>query len=333
MKIIDFRFRPHTEAILNGIKNSTMFKASCEASGFDKWKPEPLDKIVADMKARGVERCVITGRDCRTTYGFPDNNGSVLEFCRAYPDMFIGFWGIDPLKGMDAVREVEKVVKEYGMKGVATDPYLAHISPAEARYYPIYTKCCELNIPVFITMAPPPQVPGTVISYTDPRDVDIVARDFPELKIIMSHGGYPFVHEAIYACYRNKNVYMDISEYEAAPMKDTYVDAIKNMISDKVLFASAHPFVDQRECLANYAAMDLPEKVREKVMYKNACRVLGLPGGEEEPACAGCTCCNKGKDCYCSKSGCGSHAPANAAPSADLEAIASRIVAELKKVM
>ena len=78
----------------------------------------------------------------------------------------------------------------------------------------------------------------------------------------------------------------------------------------------------------------LPEKVREKVMYKNACRVLGLPGGEEEPACSNCTCCNKGKDCYCSKGGCGSHAPAKAAaPSADLEAIAYRIVAELKKVM
>ena len=134
MKIIDFRFRPHTEAILNGIKNSTMFKASCEASGFDKWQAQPLDAIVADLKARGVERCVVTGRDCSSTYGFPDNNGSVLEFCRAFPDMFFGFWGIDPHKGMDAVREVEKVVKEYGMKGIATDPYLAHISPCEARY-------------------------------------------------------------------------------------------------------------------------------------------------------------------------------------------------------
>ena len=108
MKIIDFRFRPHTEAILNGIKNSTMFKASCEASGFDKWQPQTLDDIVADLRARGVTRCVITGRDCRTTYGFPDNNGSVLEFCRAYPNKFVGFWGIDPHKKMAAVREIVK---------------------------------------------------------------------------------------------------------------------------------------------------------------------------------------------------------------------------------
>ena len=160
MKIFDFRFRPNTKAILDGIANSTMFKASCEASGFDKRVAQTLPEIVDELKGRGVVGNVITGRDCRTTYGFPDNNGSVLEFCQAYPDFFYGFWGIDPHRGMDAVRDVEKVVKEYGMRGIATDPYLAHISPSEARFYPIYTKCCELNVPVFITMAPPPMVQG-----------------------------------------------------------------------------------------------------------------------------------------------------------------------------
>ena len=70
---------------------------------------------------------------------------------------------------------------------------------------------------------------------------------------------------------------MDISEYEVAPMCETYLSAMKSMIADKVVFASAHPFVEQGECLANYAAMDLPEEVREKIMYRNACKVLGIP--------------------------------------------------------
>ena len=59
-------------------------------------------------------------------------------------------------------------------------------------------------------------------------------------------------------------------------MCETYISAMKSMIADKVLFASAHPFVEIGECLAHYAAMDLPDEVREKIMYKNACRVLGL---------------------------------------------------------
>ena len=98
MNVIDFRFRPNTPEIINGIKNSAMFKAACKAIGFDARKPQPLDEIVADLNNLGVELGVITGRDCETTYGFPANNNSVLEFCRAYPDKFVGFWGIDPHK-------------------------------------------------------------------------------------------------------------------------------------------------------------------------------------------------------------------------------------------
>ena len=114
MKIIDFRFRPNTPEIINGIKNSSMFKATCEAIGFDKRVPQPLPEIVADLDRRGVELCVVSGRDCETTYGFPANNNSILEFCRAYPNKFLGFWGIDPHKGMDAIDELKLMVENHG---------------------------------------------------------------------------------------------------------------------------------------------------------------------------------------------------------------------------
>ena len=276
MKVIDFRFRPNTPEIINGIKNSTMFKAACEVIGFEARKPQSLPEIVEHLDAVGVELGVITGRDAETTYGFPANNNSVLEFCRAYPNKFVGFWGIDPHKKMAAVREIVKAVEEYGMKGISIDPYLAHIPASEARFYPLYTKCAELGIPVFITMAPPPQVPGAIMEYADPRDVDKVARDFPELTLIMSHGGYPYVNECIYACLRNANVYMDFSEYERAPMRDVFVDAMCHTISDKVLFASAHPFIELDDALDAYAGFPLPDDVRAKVMYENARKVLKL---------------------------------------------------------
>lgn len=276
MKVIDFRFRPNTPEIITGIKESSMFKASCKAIGFDARKPQPLADIVASLDSLGVELGVITGRDCETTYGFPANNKSVLEFCHAYPKKFVGFWGIDPHKQMAALREIEQVVKEYGMKGIAIDPYLAHIPASEARFYPLYAKCCELGIPVFITMAPPPQVPGAILDYANPCDVDRVARDFPELTLIMSHGGYPFVHEAIYACQRNANVYMDISEYERSPMVETYVKAMNGPIRKKVVFASAHPFIELSDALEAYRDFPLSDGALKDIMYNNARHILGL---------------------------------------------------------
>ena len=110
----------------------------------------------------------------------------------------------------------------------------------------------------------------------DPRDVDKVARDFPELTLIMSHGGYPFVDAAIYTCQRNANVYMDISEYERSPQVETYVKAMCTTISDKVLFASAHPFIELRDALDAYAAFPFTDEVRNKIMYENARKVLKL---------------------------------------------------------
>lgn len=276
MKCIDFRFRPNTPEIINGIKNSTMFKAACKAIGFDARQAQPLAEIVADLDRLEVELGVITGRDCETTYGFPANNDSVLAFCRAYPQKFVGFWGIDPHKKRAALDEMEKAVKEYGMKGIAIDPYLAHMPASAARFYPLYTRCCDLHIPVFITMAPPPQVSGAILEYANPCDVDTVARDFPELTIIMSHGGYPFVSEAIYTCQRNANVYMDISEYERSPLVDVYVRAMNDAIGDKVIFASAHPFVELRDALDAWKAFPLRDDVRRDIMYATARRLLGL---------------------------------------------------------
>jgi len=119
-------------------------------------------------------------------------------------------------------------------------------------------------------------VPNSVIDHVAPRYIDFVARDFPELTIIISHGGYPWVNEMIIVAQRNANVYLELSEYEAFPMSEAYVQAINTIIGDKTLYASAHPFVDFREAIKGYEKMPLNPEAREKVMWKNAARILGL---------------------------------------------------------
>ena len=284
MRIIDFRFRPNTAETLSGIANSTMFKGLCASIDFSKMKAQTLEEIVADLDRHGVVKAVITGRDCETTYASKSNNPSVIEFVRQYPDRFIGFAGLDPHKGMRAVRELRLAVEEQGLKGAAIDPYLAQIYVNDAKYYPIYAKCCELDIPVVITTGPATLVPNAVIDHVAPRYIDFVARDFPELKIVVSHGGYPWVNEMIIVAQRNQNVYLELSEYEFFPMSEAYVQAVNTIISDKVLYASAHPFVDFKAALENYAKLPLKPEVREKVMYKNAARLLGLAEPEVQPA-------------------------------------------------
>ena len=285
MKVIDFRFRPNTAETLDGIQNSKMFKGLCKSIDFSKMKPQSVPEVVADLDRHNVERAVITGRDCETTYGAKSNNDSVIEFVKAFPEKFIGFIGLDPHKGMKAIEMLKSCVNDLGMRGAAVDPYLAQIYANDAKYYPIYSKCCELDVPIVFTTGPATLVPGAIIDHVAPRYIDIVARDFPELKIVISHGGYPWVNEAIIVAERNRNVYIDLSEYEFSPMSEAYVQAANSMIPDKILYASAHPFVDFRQALDTYQKLPFDAEVRQKIMYDNAAKLLGLAPAQPA-ACA-----------------------------------------------
>jgi hypothetical protein len=283
MKVIDFRFRPNTEETLSGIANSKMFKGLCASIDFTKMLPQTLEEIVDDLNRHNVETAVITGRDCETTYGSKSNNDSVQEFIAKYPEKFVGFYGLDPHKGMRAIEDLKKAVSELGYKGAAIDPYLAHIYVNDAKYYPIYAKCCELDIPVIITTGPATLVPSAVIDHVAPRYIDFVARDFPELKIVVSHGGYPWVNEMIFIAQRNENVYLEMSEYELSPQSEAYIQAANNIISDKILYASAHPFQNFKDTLKIYEKMPFTDEARQKIMYKNAARLLfGAAGAAVE---------------------------------------------------
>ena len=276
MKVIDFRFRPNTAEVLSGIQNSKMFKGLCASIDFSKMKPQTVAECVAELDRHDVERAVVCGRDCETTYGSKSNNDSVIDCVKSFPNKFIGFVGLDPHKGMRAINELKASVNDLGLRGAAVDPYLAQIYANDAKYYPIYSKCCELDIPIIFTTGPATLVPNAIIDHVAPRYIDVVARDFPELKIIISHGGYPWVNEAITVAQRNRNVYIDLSEYEFSPMAEAYVEAANTMIPDKILYASAHPFVDFKIALANYAKLPFSPEVRPKIMYDNAARLLGL---------------------------------------------------------
>ena len=276
MKAIDFRFRPNTPDAVDGLIHSPFFGDMCAFFNYpDRAWSASLDKIVEIMDEHEITG-VITGRDVETTYGCPCSNMGVVEMMRAYPHKFYGMAGLDPHKGMQAIDELSRMVNEFGMKGASVDPYLAKLPADHRKFYPIYAKCCELKVPVVISTGPGTRVPGAIMGDASPARVDEVARDFPDLTIVMSHGGYPYVQEACMVCHRNANVYMDISEYERSPQAGLYVRAMNDLIGDKVLFASAHPFVELADALDAYAAFELKTDVRENIMYANARRVLRL---------------------------------------------------------
>ena len=277
MKIIDFRFRPHTPDTVSGINaDHPIYGDMFTLFGVpERTHAESLEGIIADLRAHDVVKTVVTGRDVETTYGVPSGNQWVLDLMHACPDMFIGYAGLDPHKGMGAVRELQTLYSEW-MRGASIDPYLSHIPASHPKFYPLYSKCCELDIPIVITGGAGSRIRNAVMDDAHPRHIDTVATDFPELKIVISHGCYPFVAEAIMLVQRHKNIYMELSEYEKMPFAEAYFQAANTFLSDRILFASAHPFINIKTQIQTYASLPIDEHIRPLIMHDNAARLLKL---------------------------------------------------------
>lgn len=271
MQLVDMRCRPPTAEILDIQENA--FKGICDLMGtrtdaypIEEWRQEMLDANVV------LGACA--GRDLESTFGHVVPNDHIAEVVALYPDSLIGYAGIEPQKGRRAVAEVVRCVEEHGFKGVLMDPYMHGIPADDRAYYPIYEVCQEYDLDVVLTTGPGGRIPRSVIADASPARLDTIARDFPDLTLIASHGGWPWVLEMIAVAFRWENVYFEFSVYENFPGAQHYIDGANGIVKDKVLFASAGPFTRVQDAVARYETLAFSDEARQAVMHDNAWRLL-----------------------------------------------------------
>ena len=274
--IIDCRLRPPTEEFVN-FGYSRAFKELMINARYE-GKIYPVADFVKEMNEAGITLGVVAARDLETTFAYKISNEHVADLVRQFPQSFVGLAGVDPNKGMDAVRELDHAVRNLGLKGLSLDPYMHRRAANDKKYYPLYSKCVELDVAVMFTTGPGGFVPDSVIDHASPRVIDEVAMDFPELRILISHGGYPWVTEAIAVTWRHPNVYLDISGYEEFPGSEQYSQAAGGLLRSKMLFASGHPYVPFKRALKVFERLPIKPEARENILYKNAVTALKLDG-------------------------------------------------------
>ena len=227
---------------------------------------------------------VVFSVDTETTTGdLPDSNDYVADIVREYPDQFIGFCNVDPWKGEIAVNEVERCVRDLGMKGLKLHPVHQRFFPNDEHFYPLYEKCVEMDIPVLFHSgyagagSGTPGGSGLKLKYSAPIPCfDDVAADFPQLTIIMAHPGWPWVDEQIAVTLHKANVYMDLSGWSPRFIPQNLVHECSRRLRDKVLFGSDWPLITPDRWLREFNEWDLSDEVRAKILLENAQKVLKL---------------------------------------------------------
>ena len=240
-----------------------------------------LDSMLAMMDAAGTERAFLVAHKTGQL-GLPGSwhlpYAMVAEAVAKHPDRFHGLAGIDPTEGMAGVRALEAAVKDLGFIGAHAYPHWFELPPDHARWYPFYTKCVELGVPVLLqvgqSLVYEPRRP--LRSVGRPITLDAVACDFPELKLVGIHVGIPWADEMIAMAWKHENVFIIADAHAPKYWPESFVRYIDSYGRHKVMFGTDFPVLDFARYRAEVDALGLRPESRRAFLRENALRVFGL---------------------------------------------------------
>ena len=225
---------------------------------------------------------VLLAWDAETATGRPRvPNELVAQACRDYPEAFIGFGSVDPLKGDQAVGELDRIA-ELGLKGVKLHPSLQAFAPNEERHWPLYERCQDLGLIVLFHTgtsgigAGQPGGQGIRLDFARPIWLDAPAAAFPDLKILAAHFGYPWHLELLAMALHKTNIYIDISGWAPRYIPAEVLRDMKGRLQDQFLFGSDYPFISPQRSLDELQTLGIPEPVLQKLLVDNGRKLLAL---------------------------------------------------------
>ncbi len=236
------------------------------------------DQLIEAMDAAGVDMAVLQAE--WASGDFNALNEGALALARRHPKRLVPYITVNPAEYVDMVEVVKKGVDQ-GAKGVNLQPFSYRLHAHDKRFYPLYSKCQELGLPVTV---------HTSINFSNDRSIDFgrplylceVACDFPNLKLVANHGGWPWVTEMVAVAWKHPNVYIEIGAVSpkyigtaGSGWEPLMLYGNRSLLEDRVLFAtdSMLPFARVIEELRE---LPLKPATKDKWLGLNAARLLGL---------------------------------------------------------
>lgn len=242
-------------------------------------------RLVEYMDANGIEKVAIINYVAPEVMGFEERG--VNEFSAAYaakaPGRIIPFGGIDAHNPVDVEKRMDYILGDLGIKALKLHPPHQLVQANAYRdggqveaLATIYAKAEEYGVPVMIHTGTS-VFPGARNKYADPMPLDDVAVDFPNLQIILAHGGRPiWMDTALFLLRRHKNVWLDISSIPPRRLLDYFPWLPR--LAEKSIFGSDWPgpgVPGIRENIETFMELPLDAEVKRLILRENALRLFG----------------------------------------------------------
>jgi predicted TIM-barrel fold metal-dependent hydrolase len=234
------------------------------------------------MDGLEIERVGLINYVAPDVIGFTSSvNAWVARYCASDPRRLLAFGSVHPKYVADPGAEVDRL-KKIGIRALKVHPSHQLFAPNEYRnglgpLRGMYERAQANGMPVMIHTGTS-IFEGAPNSYAQPILADDVGVDFPDLVVILAHGGRPlWMNEAFFLVRRHKNMYMDISGIPPQKLME-YFPRIEE-IADKVLFGTDWPgpgVPDVRGNIEKFRALPISEAAQRKILYDNAARLFPI---------------------------------------------------------
>lgn len=211
-------------------------------------------------------------------------NDFIAEYVSADPDHRVGFACVDPADP-DAVVELRRAAA-LGLRGLKLAPPYQAFHPHDPEAWQLYRAAEELGLVVMFHQGAVFAHRG-VLEVAQPVLLDRIARELPNLRIIVAHFGQPWSQEVVALMYKHPNVWTDVSARIHRPwqLHNILLSAIDYGVQDRILFGSDFPAAEPDACVENFRAINestggrlppIDPELIEQIMFDRPLSLLGL---------------------------------------------------------
>ena len=232
------------------------------------------------MDEDGIDRVGLINYPSPNIMGFtPDTNDFAARYAEADRRRLLPYGGVDPLTATDPAGEVRHLV-EIGARVAKIHP--CHMGFAANAYTQgltaladVYRACEDAGLPVMVHTGTS-IFPGARSKFGNPMELDDVAIDFPDLTLIMAHGGRPlYASEAFFVLRRHKRVWLDLSGIPPRTLPDYFPRLAE--LSDRVLWGTDWPspgVASMRGNVEQFLGLRYPDALKRAALETNPLRLL-----------------------------------------------------------
>jgi uncharacterized protein len=266
MEYIDF----HTHIFPDKIARQAMESLAAESGEYQPVIDGTLQGLLDSMKQANIAKSLVANIATKPQQMMP-----ILDFSlQIKSEVIHPLISFHPSNDSYAVEDMFGAAHREGIKGVKLHPMYQNFSIDDKYLYGFYELMASFGFFVMFHTGYDMAFPGN--KNAEVEKVAKVADWFKDLTIICTHVGGWKQWDRISCLKHCANVLTETSMTLGEVSDDEFVRLIAVFGEDRVLFGSDSPWTDQKEMLERTLNLRIADRVKEKMVYANAARLLGL---------------------------------------------------------